>query len=448
MAPRSYELMNKDKVIACFKLDAMASEVMSFSCPDPSSLPIGFTDIHSFIESRKAPSNRAHIKEILAACGCLTTSGYLDVIRALGLNDTFWVRPSGSETSWSSVSLYENRFNETIARIAFEGGLFGQRLSTPSPEPSMGGSFAKCVLRRGGELVILKAGQQDAFGAGWEPWSEAMAWQVGTALGYDVVPYKMTFHRSKRNSQILPATTCPLFTSEETGFAPASSWMGRTAASYRSLLAAYEAIGAGQPFRNMVVLDALTLNVDRHLGNHGVLFDNDTLEVMGMAPIFDNNLSFCPGMTLGNPEKDFSRARELLRPRIGEDFNQVADAALTPKERKKVHELGDFEFDRSLLPKMPEERVAILEGFVHRQSQLLAGPVIEGRGFNLVPERPEEDLSWQLDDWPTEHELMDDVPEGADWVEPLSSQRNRSSTHVEGHEKMSVPHMDMRTDNR
>ena len=32
-------------------------------------------------------------------------------------------------------------------------------------------------------------------------------------------------------------------------------------------------------------------NTDRHLGNFGALIDNDTISVIRMAPVFDNNRS-------------------------------------------------------------------------------------------------------------------------------------------------------------
>lgn len=164
--------------------------------------------------------------------------------------------------------------------------------------------------------------------------------------------------------------------------------MGRPTATYGDLLAAYDAVGAGQAFRNMVVLDALTLNVDRHMGNHGVLFDSDTLEVMGMAPIFDNNMSFCPWTPLDDPDLVPGYLREVLRPRIGEDFNVIADRALTASERKRVRELGDFRFDRSALARMPEERIEALEALLHEQARALSDPSFEGVGFGFEPEAP------------------------------------------------------------
>ena len=53
----------------------------------------------------------------------------------------------------------------------------------------------------------------------------------------------------------------------------------------------FESIGSGDAFRRMCVLDALILNVDRHSGNFGVLYDNGTMQVQKMTPVFDNNRS-------------------------------------------------------------------------------------------------------------------------------------------------------------
>ena len=53
----------------------------------------------------------------------------------------------------------------------------------------------------------------------------------------------------------------------------------------------FERIGSGDAFRRMCILDALILNTDRHSGNFGVLYQNDTMQVQKMAPVFDNNQS-------------------------------------------------------------------------------------------------------------------------------------------------------------
>ena len=41
-------------------------------------------------------------------------------------------------------------------------------------------------------------------------------------------------------------------------------------------------------FADIFFFDAIIFNTDRHLGNFGYLIDNDTNEIVGAAPIFDN----------------------------------------------------------------------------------------------------------------------------------------------------------------
>lgn len=38
-------------------------------------------------------------------------------------------------------------------------------------------------------------------------------------------------------------------------------------------------IGSEDAFRRMLVLDVVILNIDCHLGNFGVLFNTDTMEI-------------------------------------------------------------------------------------------------------------------------------------------------------------------------
>ena len=110
-------------------------------------LPLGFRSIQSWIESRQAPKHREHIAELMRVCGCSRLDGFVKITHALSLNDTFWTKPEESSLRWDEVSLYKNEFDETIARIAFEGGMYGARFPTTSPEFETDGSFAKCWVR-------------------------------------------------------------------------------------------------------------------------------------------------------------------------------------------------------------------------------------------------------------------------------------------------------------
>lgn len=44
-------------------------------------------------------------------------------------------------------------------------------------------------------------------------------------------------------------------------------------------------------FEDLMLFDAIIGNRDRHLGNFGMIVNNNTFEVLNVAPIFDNGES-------------------------------------------------------------------------------------------------------------------------------------------------------------
>lgn len=58
-----------------------------------------------------------------------------------------------------------------IAKIAFEGGLYGKEFTTTSPEFGTSGSFAKCWVKEDDGIYLLKRGSEGARNAGLEPYS-------------------------------------------------------------------------------------------------------------------------------------------------------------------------------------------------------------------------------------------------------------------------------------
>ena len=132
----------------------------------------------------------------------------------------------------------------------------------------------------------------------------------------------------------------------------------------------YDRIGAAQSFREMLVVDSLCFNQDRHAGNHGVLFDNDTMEIKRMAPIFDLNLSMLPYVSMA----DFGNIGDKLyeyAPVLGDDFTRIGQMAMNDVLRDRVKTMKDFSFsfrgDDVFLP----ERVNALESIVRKQAEAL-----------------------------------------------------------------------------
>ncbi|MCM1296305.1 MAG: hypothetical protein NC311_12255 [Muribaculaceae bacterium] len=322
--------------------------------------PVGYHNIQQFLERRKAPKHRKHIDRLLAQYGCQDLEGFLTVSHALSLNDTFWMKPAGSSLRWENVSLYRNDFDEIIAEAALNGNFSETSLSATSPEFGTDGQYAKCWKREPDGIFLYKGGSA-AYEL--EPLSEYLASQLAEKLCPDAVRYDMAFYHDRLVS------TCPLFTSEEIGLAKTLDVVGREH-RVAELFRYFSSIGSEDAFRRMCVLDAVILNIDRHLGNFGVLFNNDTMEILGMAPVFDNNRSL-----LFDLDEDQLRqaGRHLSRytPRLGAGFIETGRALMTPTIRADLAELRDFEFAPHPNIRVEGDRLQLLSGIVRGQVHAL-----------------------------------------------------------------------------
>ena len=155
-----HELMNKNAPLLlfdCYQNEYGETEMEELQWHSDLR-PLGYRSLLPFLERRRAPKHRKHIRQLLEKYGCDDLEGFLQVTHALSLNDTFWVREAGSALMWEDVSLYRNPFNEVISLAAFAGDLSGDSFSSTSPEFGTDGRFAKCWVRENDDIFLLKSG--------------------------------------------------------------------------------------------------------------------------------------------------------------------------------------------------------------------------------------------------------------------------------------------------
>ncbi len=332
-----YQLMNKDKVVATYREehDLGIYRYVEVESND-AYFPYGFTDINDWIDGRQIAKHRASIEKLMRELGLNTRHDFIGMARCLSLTDTFWMKPANEEISWDDVSLYRNPFDDVIARIAFDGtGMYGRQNSPTSPEYATSGSFAKCWIREGERIFLLKRGSTGYANAGFEPYSEELVAALLSAARIDHVPYETVKFHGKL------ASKCPLFTSEEVGFVSAHRFFDGPF-DVPDILRFCREHGVEESFREMIVMDAIMANVDRHAGNYGFLVDNATGEVLRMAPLFDHNMACLPMMMEGD---DFDEYLSMIGPKIGDDFVTMARALITSDIRQKLITLKDFRYE-------------------------------------------------------------------------------------------------------
>jgi len=354
-----YLLLNKDAPILCFS--CIRNEFEEVECRELEWLaetrPLAYHNLTDFLSARQAPKHRKHIEELLKRYGCDDLEGFLNVTHALSLNDTYWVKRVDSPLAWEAISLYHNEFDELVSNAAFDGRFSSTSLSTTSPEFGTDGQFAKCWAREDGQIMLYKSGST-TFEI--EPLSEYLSCQIAERLYLSYVPYELDFYHEKLISK------CRLFTDEATGLVKAYDVLPKGDRTAAAMLNYFSSIGSEDAFRRMCVLDALILNTDRHLGNFGVLADNDTQRVLQMAPIYDNNRSL-----LFDMDDEQLRQKEwcigTCSPRFGTDFIATARGMLTDAIRRDVKELVDFRFSQHPRISANEERLQRLSAIVREQ---------------------------------------------------------------------------------
>lgn len=359
-----YFLMNKDEEIGSFTMSPDAESHFEQFGNRP--LPVGFSYIEKWLENRKASKHNSHLRRIMAECGCDKMEGFIRLTHAASINDTFWVRSEEEDINWLQVSFYRNPFNETISRLAFEGiGLYGIQLSNTSPELSTEGSFRKCWKRdESGGIFLYKRGSEGARNAGLEPYCEVMTAELAQhLLGEDAVRYELEYLHGEL------ATKCRLFTDEQYGYVPVSRF-SINHSSAKALMQFYGDLDSENQFRRMLVLDAISFNVDRHAGNHGVLVENDTQKPVRMAPVFDLNLAMLPYIE-NSDWKDIGTKLLDYEPRIGEDFTRVGQWAMTSDIRSQLIDLKDFQFSFRGDDRFTPDRVRFMESLINRQIEAL-----------------------------------------------------------------------------
>ena len=372
LSETEYVLMNKDTPLLAFtcrknEFDETELQVGQWlSGPRPIGLPVEISApaLAAFLERRKAPKHRQHIQELLRRFDCEDLGGFLRVTHALSLNDTIWVKQSGSTLAWADVSLYQNEFDELISEAAFDGTIGSTELSSTSPEFGTDGYFAKCWVREEGGVFLCKSGSALHE---IEPLSEYLAYQLAEVICPSAVPYDLDLHHGKLVSK------CPLFTDERVGLAKAARVFGGMEKTIPELLAYFESIGSGDDFRRMCVLDAVILNPDRHYGNFGVLFDNDTMQILRMAPVFDNNRALLPELDdqqLLEPDWYIGRCTSKL----GRDFLTNARGLLTDEIRTDLKNLDGFRFSQHPEISASQPRLDALSDIVQSRIHTIISP--------------------------------------------------------------------------
>lgn len=238
-------------------------------------------DLEDWLERRAIDRHRTNSRVLKRILRLGDTSDLSTALRVHGatVTDNYWVRMDGEDVSWDRIAFSEDYFADIALRCGigdFTRDFSQEQLRTPTPELTNTGSFEKCWRLVGGTWTMLKASTSE------ERFSEIFIAKLCAAMGLPAAGYY----------NLDGYTASPDFTGGRTNFEPMRNLV-QDDEDYDRSYEALEAFGKGleRQYLDILFMDALVLNPDRHTENYGILRDRKTGGILSMAPNFDNNLA-------------------------------------------------------------------------------------------------------------------------------------------------------------
>ncbi|MDR0831479.1 MAG: HipA domain-containing protein [Bacillales bacterium] len=270
-------------------------------------LPVGTFNGHSldynvfreWWKGRAIPSSREGLNDFLESLGLVFPQELLDKSLGLSLSDQYWISPVSDDLKWENVNFFNNGFSEDVGNI-----LLGKKevtnkknISLMSPDNTSDGVLKKRWKIINGKRYLIKGGSNSAC---QEVANEVLASSICKRLNIPFVNYEVIDIDNKKYN------LCEDFITGETELVTA--WhikqlikKDNNTSDYESFITKVESLGIENVrlrIDQMLVLDFIIANIDRHYNNFGLIRNANTLEWLSVAPIYDSGTSmWCREMT-------------------------------------------------------------------------------------------------------------------------------------------------------
>lgn len=286
-------LMYKKKPVATFIREKNGDFSKILDVMQPELLPLIFQGevtlekMQKWTEKRMLPAKRDGINDVVRRFG----HEALKDKNLFSLIDQYWIRYRSEK--WEDLNFYTNSYSPDIGNMFFFPWLVNEQdYDTHSPDITTNGLLRKRWVQEDGKNYLLKTGNKLYH---QQPINEVMSTIVMEQICHvPFVKYTLCVDGMKFCSK------CQCFIDEKTEFIPASYIYHsipkkKDESVYTHLLRVcdhFEIPGAKKSIDEMILIDALCWNKDRHLGNFGFIRNVDTGKFIGPAPLFDFGNAF------------------------------------------------------------------------------------------------------------------------------------------------------------
>ncbi len=293
-------LMHKRIAVAEIELDDISGFILKINnVYAPEHLPVGVpmrkgqvdrSALNEWWTDRSIPASRSGIREALETLNITSTKMLLVRCYGLSLSDQYWICPEGTDLTWEIVNFFENPFSEDVGDVLFGTNKRADAFDLSSPDNTSDGNLKKRWKIVDGKRCLVKGGSTPFR---QQPFNEVIASGVMERMKIPHVKYQLMWEKGT------PYSMCQDFVTADTELVPAwriiqTQKKDNSTSVYQHFVNCCKALGVGNivpALDQMIVLDYIIANEDRHLNNFGLLRHAETLEWLGMAPIYDSGSS-------------------------------------------------------------------------------------------------------------------------------------------------------------
>lgn len=251
---------------------------------------INRSELNHWWHYRSIPASRAGIDELLRSMNIFTPKKLMTHCMGLSLSDQYWIKPANSDLRWEDINFFENPFSEDMGNLLFGDIEPDASLNLCSPDNTLDGELRKRWKIIDGKRCLIKAGVEPFY---QQPINEVIASNIMQRLDIPHVNYNLIWRKNK------PFSVCEDFVTPDTELVSAHRVMeikfrANHQNEYMHFTSLCEENGISDikhSMDQMIVLDYIIANEDRHFNNFGIIRNADTLEWLGAAPVFDSGSS-------------------------------------------------------------------------------------------------------------------------------------------------------------
>jgi len=202
----------------------------------------------------------------------------------LNLTDHYWVHKKEKDYKWEDFNFFDNGYTDNFEMK--NNYVKGKQ----DPNVSVDGTLVKCWNRENGGNVLWKKGRGLLK---QEPYNELIASKILDLFGIEHVAYTLG---ALENGQ--PVSKCPCMVDKENEYINADFIFfdsklkgGNLYESYINICKDKGITDCKERIDEMMALDFIIGNTDRHYGNFGIIREADSLKWKRIVPVFDNGSS-------------------------------------------------------------------------------------------------------------------------------------------------------------